>query len=195
MNIQKPHNLRFKQKMIIVFVALALLLGGGLLYAYTQHVWPFSNPSATNKTAGNDQENSINYDPPTNQEIDEGQEAKKNNPTNEQPSTDKTPSQQKKVVDVGISYADIYSSNLEIRAFTNGIIEGTGTCTATVTMKNMESMRVTKSSKAFIDATSTVCEPIYIPTSQLHSGTWQVVVVFSSPDHEGKSETVEVKVP
>ena len=186
-----------KKYVPIVLIAVILLAGGWITYTYLSKTWPFT--SSDSKTSSTSDGTSINYDPPTDQEVDESQDAKKRDNQEEQSKdTDKTPTDQKKSIDVGISYADISGKNLEIRAFTNNVIEGTGTCTATVVMKgmeNMEGMRVTKSSEAFIDATSTLCRPIYIPTSQLHSGTWEVSVKFSSPDREGTSDTVEVKVP
>ena len=188
-------------KVAATILILVLLLGVGILCAYFFRTWPFA--SSDHKTSPVPNDTSINYDPPTDEETTSSQDAKKNLPADSSDSDSSTPttpdkntnSSSKKSTNVGISYADIYNGKLEIRAFTNTVIEGTGTCTATVVMKDMESMRLTKSSKAFIDATSTVCEPIYVPTSELHSGTWRVTVAFSSPDHQGSSDTVEVKVP
>jgi hypothetical protein len=173
------------------------LCSGGLAYAYFQKIGPFHVSPAP------EQSTTINYAPPTKEEITSSQEAKKNLPADSSASNSPTPTTSnkntsppgKKPTNVGISYADIYNSRLEIRAFTNTVIEGTGTCTATVVMKNTESMLITKSGKAFIDASSTVCEPLYIPVSELQAGTWKVSVAFSSPDHEGTSDIVEVKVP
>ncbi len=201
MRVQKQKK-SIKRPLVITLSILLLLVVGWMVYAYLSKVWPFTGPERTSWSDDHNGTNSINYNPPTDQETSSSQDAKKNLPddSDSDSSTPTTPDQStntspKKSTNVGISYADIYNGKLEIRAFTSTVIEGTGTCTATVVMKGMESMRVTKSSKAFIDATSTVCEPIYVSTSELHSGTWKVTVAFSSPDHEGTSETVEVKVP
>lgn len=199
MQIKKPSK-RNRLPLIITAGVVLVLIIGWMAYAFVAKTWPFTE--ALNETSETRDANTVNYDPPTQEEIDESQDAKKrsettSNDTDSKQSPDSTssPKSPKKTANVGISYADIYKGNLEIRAFTASVIEGTGTCTATVTMKGMESMRIVKTSEAFIDTSSTLCRPIYIPVSQLHSGTWQVVVVFSSPDYEGKSETVEVKVP
>lgn len=188
-----------KSRIVIALIVVLVLLGGWIAYTYFSKVWPFATgtpaPSSTNSPS------SINYDPPTKEEIDESQDAKKRGESSPDGSDEQssqpnpTPSTPKKTANIGISYADIYRNNLEIRAFTNSVIEGTGTCTATVTMKGMESMRVTRTSKAFIDTSSTLCEAIYIPVSELHAGKWTVVVKFSSPDHEGTSDAVEVTIP
>ena len=193
----KTSKKQLSKKMLLAIAIVVLLCSGGLAYAYFQKIGPFRVSPAP------EQSTSVNYAPPTEEETTSSQDAKKNLPADSSDSDSSTPtapdkntnSSSKKSTNVGISYADIYNGKLEIRAFTNTVIEGTGTCTATVVMKDMESMRLTKSSKAFIDATSTVCEPIYVPTSELHSGTWRVTVAFSSPDHQGSSDTVEVKVP
>lgn len=187
MQIKTPKK-STKKQVLVPLLVFALLLGGWITYAYTQKTWPFS--VKTQSSSSEDGE-SVNYDPPTQQEVENSQNGKKNSGPDKK-TNDTDTSSQKKPASVGISYADIYNNNLEIRAFTNGVIEGTGKCTATVTMGNT---KVTKSNDAFIDASTTQCKPIYIPASDLSSGTWKVSVTFSSPDHEGTSEVVEVKVP
>ena len=185
-----------------VLIVLIILAGLGITWAAYVYANKARSPALSdNQTSSNSDSNSINYNPPTEQEIKEGQDAKGSNETKDQETSqpagsNKTPSdQKKKTVNVGISYADIYDENLEIRAFTNGVIEGTGTCTATATLAGRENIRVTRSDKAFIDTSSTLCQPIFIPVSELRSGTWKISVKFSSPDHEGTSGVVEVKVP
>lgn len=186
-----------KSIIIIALIVALVLLGGWIAYAYFSKIWPFAETS--NSLSLTNDTGSINYEPPTENEVAEGQEAKKRpneqNQNTEQPSTPNNATGQKKTANIGISYADVYNNNLEIRAFTNSVIEGTGTCTAIVTMKDMESMRITKTSKAFIDTSSTLCEAIYIPVTDLHAGKWTITVKFSSPDYEGTSDAVEVTIP
>jgi hypothetical protein len=169
-----------------ILIAIILLLAAGVIGII---VWkPFATePSGTVYT---DDSSQINYDPPTEDEIRESQDGKKNGgATNDSVVLDS----KKGEVQVGISYADINEDgDLEIRAFTNGAIEGDGTCVATMVSGTQ---KVTGKSKAFIDATSTICQPIYVPRSQLASGTWSVTVKFSSKTHTGTSETVKVSVP
>lgn len=96
----------------------------------------------------------------------------------------------KQTLPVGISFAGIVDNNVEVRAFISGIIEGNGTCIATFSKDGVE---ITESSPAFIDATTSQCEPIQIPKSRFtSSGVWTLVVSYSSTDAEGKSSAMEV---
>lgn len=179
-------NKQKKKNFTIIAIAIAtLLLVGGGVAAYMV---------MNNQNKADSQEiNDVNYDPPTDREVEEGQDAKKDayENTKNPSSDDKTTTETKKSVNVGVSFADMYDGKLEIRAFTSGVVEA-GTCTATVKRGGEE---VTKTSGAFIDASSTQCEPMYIPKSELSSGKWSVTVSFSSKSALGTSEVVEVNVP
>lgn len=187
----KINKQKKKTLSIIVIVVLLALIGSGLTYAVINN----RNADSSEKT------DSINYDPPTQAEIDSSQDAKdriiedtKNEDKSQSGNNDTSTgsnSTSKKTVTVGISYADIRDGSLEIRAFTPSVISGAGTCTAVVTKG---SQRITKETAAFIDAKSTICEPVYIPTSQLDTGTWNITVTFSSKTHTGTSGAMEVAI-
>lgn len=154
MKIKTPSKKRF---IIPALVGAGLLLGvlGYGAYAYVSNTWPFQAASTQNS----DNEGSkINLDPPTQEEIDASQDAKKRL---EEEQNNKPPQQdtEKQSVNVGIAFADVRGSNLEIRAFTNGVIRGDGTCTAKV---QKDSIVIERSTPAFIDVSSTQCEPIQI---------------------------------
>lgn len=166
---------------ITISVILLLLLGAGVVYAW--------NASNNNQKSDIDKSSGINYEPPTEDEVRASQDGKKNSGSD---SDKNTSSNSKTKLQVGIAYADINNGQLEIRAFTNGTITGDGLCTATVIK---ESTKITASSKSFVDAKSSQCQPIYIPSSQLTSGEWQVTVSFSTQNKEGVSDTVKVKIP
>jgi hypothetical protein len=177
----KTSKAKKRLPLIIIFSLIGLFLIAGGIAAY----YLISRPDTTDNVSDD-----ADYTPPGQQQIDSSQDGKKNStpPTDDQNPDDET---DKKTVNVGISYADIYEDNLEIRAFTNSVISGDGTCTATV---KKGSQVITKSVSAFVDASSSQCRPIYIPSTQLDSGTWQITVRFSSPTSEGTSETVEVTI-
>jgi hypothetical protein len=195
----KTTNTKNRTPLKITLAAVAILLlatGGWLAYAYASTTWPFSSSNSslnTNESEGG--EGTINYDPPTEQETKESQDAKERiQQENEKPNnTDKEDeTSDKKNVNVGIAFADIVDSNLEIRAFTPSIIAGDGICTATVSKAGHST--ITKTSNAFIDATSTICEPINIPKSQLSAGTWTINVTYTSPKYTGSSGPIKVNV-
>lgn len=183
MRAQKKHT----TKVLIVAAALLLLVGGYLAYAYTSKAaWPF-NASVSDTTQTQPDDSDINYSPPTDQEKASSQDGKKNSEDPSQPTESKTS------VSVDISYAGSSddSASIEIRAFTTDVIEGTGTCTATLTHNGKV---VTATSKGFVDARSTICEPIEISQSKLEAGTWKLVVTYTSPSDTGASSEIEVEV-
>lgn len=185
MKIKKSNNKNSLVKSMIC-VLILLFVGGVAFYVY--------------KKVNHDNNSSINYSPPTQTEIDSSQDSKKrateDEATKNAQSGSKTGSDIKltdspRKVGVGISYANIVNDKLEIRAFADGVIEGNGTCTAKVE-KGDESLSA--NSKAFIDVSSSICEPIYIDKSKLTPGTWTVVVTYDSPDATGLSDTKEVMI-
>lgn len=193
MLIMKVNSRQKKSKTIPIATAVILITTATLLtYTFIQKIGPFASSAVNDLDQGGGAK--ISESSPTDQEVKSSQDAKKNdsgNIDNEESVTPQSPEKSKSTVSVGISYADVYNGKLEIRAFTTGAIEGNGTCTATV---SNSSKTIVKSSDAFIDATSTQCEPIYIPVSELGSGTWKVIVKFSAPDYAGTSEMVQINI-
>ena len=177
---------------IIALAAIVLLIGilSYLTYAKSASVWPFATSVSPQDI---ESEDTINYSPPTEQEIEDSQNAKKRGDAENQTkeSTD-TSQSSKSTVPVAISSAEIINDNLEVRAFTPRVIEGSGTCTATV---SSGSKSVTAKSAAFVDVSSSICEPIFISVSKLSSSMWQVVVDYSSPNAQGISQPVMVTIP
>jgi hypothetical protein len=174
----KRQQLMRKKRFIAVsiVVAIVLLFSAGA-YAILVH----NNPSKDSDTTTDTEQESINYDPPTEQEVEDSQDGK-DNLDNDRPTTE--------AVAVGVTFAGVVSNQVEIRAFIPGVIQGTGTCTVTLTKG---SLKVESSSEAFIDASSSQCRPIYIPTSNFpESGTWKFTVSYKSPDHYGMSAELEV---
>jgi len=179
-----------KKTTIFVAAALALLAGGVLLFAL------INNKGQQTREDENSSTNTINYGPPTEDEIENSQNAKdrivEESDGNSDSQSESSSSTAKKPATVSVSFADIVDGNLEIRASTASAIEGTGECTATVSKPDSQS--ITKKVSAFIDASSTICNPIYISTSQLSTGTWNVNVTYSSPTYEGSSDSMQVEV-
>lgn len=179
----------------LVIIASAAL--GYTLYAQTNKLWPFhSNKTPLKEVAP--EVNSVDYSGPTDEDTKHSQTAKESllneggSEASEQQNNTETNSASKKNVTVNISFADIFDDNLEIRAFTPTVIEGNGTCTATVSKQGTQT--ITKTSKAFVDSSSSICQPIYIPKSQLPTGAWNVSVTYKSPTHQGSSGQTPVEV-
>lgn len=170
-----------KKNLFIVLISAALvILIGYFAYAYvTKSAWPFVTTTET--------DSSETYTPPTKQEVIDSQDAKKNNAEQETQTPQKT-------VSVAIAFADFdeMENAIDVRAFTPDVIEADAMCTASFTQN---AQTVTKSSKSFIDSTSSQCEPILVPLSEFPmGGIWQLIVSYSSNNHKGESSPVNVEV-
>ena len=174
--------LRKNKKPILSISAavLVLAIAGYFGYAYTtKSAWPFV--ASTQAEGSNDQ--NVNYNPPTEQEVDASQDAKH--------QTEDTSPVTNVSVDVSYAGKSDDGQSVEVDAYITSVIEGSGTCTATFT-KGAAS--VSASTKGFIDATSTICEPISIPLSRFESGSWKLVVTYKSDGRVGTSSPIEVSL-
>lgn len=183
MKITQTQTGSSKKKALWIVIAAVILTGliAVGVYAFT-HQSSTTNPAED--TRSTDQKNQ--EDPTYSSDKNKDEQNQTDTPMTQ------TPDAPKKDVTVGIAYAGPAENNIEARAFISGVIEGTGTCTATFT-KGSE--RVTGASKAFIDATTSQCEPIVIAKSQFkQSGMWSVVVSYESPTSKGSSPALEVEL-
>ncbi|MDB5162034.1 MAG: hypothetical protein JWM52_542 [Candidatus Saccharibacteria bacterium] len=173
-----------KKRIAMVITSLVVLAGVAfLIFFYLLGANKSSQPNGDTNSSTRST-NDVDYSGPSSEDVSNSQNGKK---SGENSATTLTEN-----VMVGITFADVTGSNLEVRAFTPSVIEGDGTCTAVLT-KNNETVK--KSSPAFIDASSSQCRPIYIDVGEFHSkGTWKLTVEYSSPTHKGVSESSEVTV-
>lgn len=168
-----------KTKIVLITVSVIVLIG--VLFtslAYTQSLWPFQK-TTVHPTSSDERDPNI-PDPTFSSD--------KNDDINPAPLPEDTKTDnQKSPVSVALVFAGIGTdpNMVEVRAFVSGIIEGNGTCTAAL---SKETLSVTETSPAFIDATTTQCEPILINRSRLSSGEWKVTVHYESPKSEGNSQ-------
>lgn len=178
----------------LVILVCILLVAGGIAFAY----FYAKDKTSSTPNQGFDSTrpaNSVDYSGPSEEDISHSQDAKRRGDNNQETDKSENPDIDdtgKRTVDIGISYAKMNTSNqLEVRAFVNEVIEGSGICTLALT-KGSET--ITVSTPGFVDVSSTICEPLYIDRSKLSPGTWQAVVNYSSPDASGTSNQVVVNV-
>ncbi|MFZ2126040.1 MAG: hypothetical protein WAV04_00830 [Candidatus Microsaccharimonas sp.] len=154
-------------------------------YAYTtKNTWPF-NAAAQQTQDDSTTDDGINYNPPTEQEITNSQNGKKQDDNSTATPTDK--------VGVDLAYAGKSDDgqSIEINIFTTDVIEGDGTCTATL---SNGASSVSAQSSGFIDARSTICEPITIPLSKLPEGQWSLTIEYASPGKQGSKTGMVVQI-
>lgn len=180
---------RSRKLLPLIIISAVVLAGLGYFgYAYaTKDAWPFEAQTADTMTT----EDGINYSPPTEQELNDSQDGKKNSASQDENNSSSSASTR---VSIGIAYAgyDEEEGMIDIRAFTTDVVEGTGTCTATLTK---DGKTVTRTSKAFVDSSSSQCEPILINTGDFPSGgTWDLTVSYKSDTSSGVSASMKVEV-
>lgn len=191
-------NKNIKKKILITTVIVVVLAAIVLLCLFFTPLGDnLRNKENTQDTNSPRPVNQVDYKGPTQQDAANSQNAKEKlleGDSNEAPIEPTAPSnqEQKKPAPVNISYADIINGNLEVRASTSSVIQGNGTCTVTVSKAG--GTPIVKTTPAFIDVSSTICEPVYIPRSQLTTGSWTVTVTYSSPTHQGSSGAYNLEV-
>jgi len=83
------------------------------------------------------------------------------------------------------------SGQVQVGGFVGGVVEDGGTCTLTLTKGGT---KVTGTSEAVADATTTSCGEVAVPGDEVPAGTWTAVLAYSSDGHSGTSEPVDVEV-
>jgi len=185
MNIQRQaKNKKSITPVIAMVVFIATLIAGSYVLAAHRYTWwPF--------TQSVDQEARVTKD--NLKDTTYGSDKTHSSSANESEySNTKTgnPSNTTKKVEVGIASARVDGSIISVRAFVNDIIEGDGTCTASFTNGDHT---ITGSSPAFIDASTSQCEPIEISTLKFQeNGIWKLTVEYRSKDASGTSATMDL---
>ena len=176
------------KKIVIGGILLVLLLGGTTAFVFLR-----SDEQKTSVAPGEVREgNEINLEPATEEEQQQAKASKdkaveRNNLENQaQPSTGK------KSVKPVITYLGQVDQEVRINAYVPGVFEDGGTCTAVLTQSGS---RVTGSSTAFGNVSTTNCPPVTIPRSQFpNGGDWQLVVEYNSSTATGISDTDKVNI-
>jgi cytoskeletal protein RodZ len=184
---QKP-----KTKVIIITIGALVILA--LLYlavAFKSHYPPFAVQEKINKT----NEQTVNLErsdaeKQKSQELEDNPDAKTENNQTDTPDapTQTTPSG-KQSVNVLITNASITNNNVKASGFVTNLVQEGGECTYVFTSG---SATITKKSGTLVNSTSTTCETVTFGSSELPvSGTWKVVLTYSSADAEGTSSARE----
>ncbi len=190
--IKLKRNSNKKRRIIIASIAIFILVIATGIYLSTsnswfrEHILNIKPGAEQSKNVDTRPTNSVDYSGPSKSDIDASQQGKEKGAA--PPSAPADPGS----VSVAVSFAGVSNGSVEVRAFIPSIIEGSGQCTATL-IKDGE--KVEKSNTAFVDASSSQCNPIYIPLSDFPSkGVWSLVVSYKSPDAKGSSEKIEVNL-
>lgn len=160
---------------ILVVTLLAATSYG--FFASREGLWPFSSSQSTETT----------------QDFIDGQQTKRDALEDNATKDEEKDQSGRTVVDVGVAYSGIVDNSVEVRAFTPSVIEGNGVCIATFTRGDQT---VSAQSPAFVDSTTSQCQPIQISLDEFEAeGVWSLSVEYSSPTSRGFSQASEVRIP
>ena len=180
-----------KRTIIILIAAVTVLIAGYLVAAYSNRIFPFARVTQ-------------NYDPGTHVINEEKSKAEQdtidnlnNNPDNkvenEQTDTPKEPTVNtntgKKEAAVLITNVGVFNETVSASGFITNVVESSGACTYTFTNGVN---KIVKQSKVLSNPSSTTCETVSFPVSELSvAGTWSLTLSYSSAESAGLSQARE----
>lgn len=168
---------KITKKVVIISVAAALVLGGGVAFAYQKVATRDDKP--TEVTTPSDTP-TFSDGAPTE---DEKQALIERNEQRVNPS----PTEGKRSVSPVITSASQAGNEVTISAYVAGVVEEGGTCTLKATKG---SLTVTKSVTGVGNATTTNCPPIFVSTSEFsETGEWTATVSYESAKASGSSQS------
>jgi len=177
---------RFPKKLIITAGVVILLIAGALtyVYAFNGNLFGWTAPRTT--TTGN---TSIDYGPPTSEQKKSGTQTKSGstNSSDTPPAPTPITGSTKKTVQVTITAANQNGSTLQIRTLI-GAVEDTGTCALTLTRTGQTTVTKTAGTQAL--ASTSTCKGFDVPTSELSTGAWQVLITYDSSTLTGSATKV-----
>jgi len=183
---------------LIIGAILLVILGASALYFYKFNGKIFGwSPVASSSST-------VDYNPPTQEQIDAGNQVKEENLKQDEATNPKTgdsstpdsnqtqtPAQQN-TVGVSITAANQNGSMLQIRALIN-TVTSSGSCTLTLTKSG--SPTVTKTANVQALPSSSTCQGFDVPVAELSSGTWAATVQYNNGATKGSAtQNVVVKV-
>ena len=165
-----------KTKIVIIVALAAAIVSAYLLFRPTEN----SNQSQPDAPA----ENTINYDPPTEEEKQVANTIK--DEVLEQDNSTVPNTAQIVIVD-----SSQYGDEIEVRAFVANVTQD-GTCTVTFAK---DGENIVKKVDAFADASTSPCINVIVPRSEfISAGEWTVTVQYANDIITGSaSSTVDIE--
>lgn len=182
----KVKNKKFKSKKILIALLAIMLAVGGAAYYFAE------KDNSVKEVSGPEQgPDSINFDPPTNEELQQKEENKKEVAAKETAGagTTKPPSSVK--ASPIITSHGVYDGQVEVGSRVPGVFEQSGTCTLQLSKGGTTK---TKSQRAVQNVSEMSCGFISIPVNQLSQGSWTAIIKYSSNKYNGQSTPVQIRI-
>lgn len=188
-------NTTAKSKKKLVTIALVatfiVACGAYVAIAATNDLWPFAN---SDKSQTDNQEEADTESVVTDGDIDSvhgnnnssGQGNEEDSPENHIPPKYDTPANTPEPASLTgvISHASVRNDNLVIRTTINQFLSS-GDCSLTLT-RSSDSKTVTKRTSIAAGPSTSSCDGFDIPTTELGSGNWDIVINLKSGDRQGR---------
>ena len=182
--VTKRKTKSLKKRGLIISLLLILLVISGVVWNIKYKNSSTKQTTTPHNTNSSGNKPSINYNPPTQADIQQTDELK-NSVTNPPKVVTTTDNSKKKVTPM-ISNAD----SKHVSAYVLGVFEEGGTCTATVTQG---SLIFSRTSKGFENSSYTQCTPIDISTGGIiETQKWSLTVSYNSSTAEGTSSVATI---
>ena len=187
MKINTPAK-RTRKKLIIPLIVV-LLIGAGTytIVAATNNLWPFTASEESREETDLRQTSS---EPVTTENSEDSAqntlEDPENNPESHIPPKYDTPDDtvESDGLTGVISHTSVRDGNLVIRTTINQFLSN-GDCILTLT-RSSDNKTVTKKAPIVANPSTSSCDGFDIPTSELGSGSWNVVINLKSGDQQGR---------
>ena len=193
MKINTPAKKSRKKLIIPLVVVLLLAVGGYAAAASMNNLWPFagSEESQDNSQQETDSESGNTDDSNTpDQNTSDDAESE---PANHVPPKYDTPDDTAEPAGLTgvISHASVRNNNLIVRTTINQFLSS-GDCTLTLT-RGSDGKTVTKKTAIVAGPSTSSCDGFDVPTEELGSGNWNIVINLKSDDKQGRlTETVSI---
>ncbi len=184
MQIQKSHKVSKRFKLLSVAAVLIIAAGTGAFFY-------FKAQSQQNEKNDKGKINSIDYGPPTKEQVQAGEAIDNPNKPGSDPLPDPTPQENgKSIVNVAITSVDQDKTSLRVSSLIS-TIDNSGTCTLTLTKG---STKVVKEVGVQALPSSSTCKGFTIPVSELSTGKWQLTLTFENASLTGTADqSIEIK--
>ncbi len=168
-----------------------LLLSGAAAFALLSPLSPFSHKQDN----ADRPENTVSYDPATEEQKKAGEEAKKEalaqQEAREKQNQSPTPADEGKTIDMTISSVSQSGGMLQIRTTIETRDSG-GKCVLTLSKEGRPN--ITQEAGTQIQGSYSVCKGFDVPTASLAKGSWRAVVNYTSSGGKGEaSQQVDVQ--
>lgn len=183
----KNNQKKSKKKIIITSIVVCIILASAAGWFFI-----FNNSSDINTAKDTTTtEGEVNLDPPTEQDIKETEEFKKNLETGVDPNTTPSTTENTKA-NVVITNIQATTDSITASGYVSNVFEDGGNCKITL---KLNGNTVSGESKGIADVNKTTCSTISIPRSKFtQNGEWTATLNYQSSTISGNSANKKVLI-